>query len=156
MAQETIFQTEGVFHRYMHYTHVSFLFCTERDYSNIHIRLDYDPLFCEAGEPELRQAMRDALKDQIYRTDEPYVTEKVDKAFPIKNQISVAVRGPQGWLGEHHAFDGGDSITLGPDASVGFFRAPCAAGQYEIVLHVFAVYTPDCRYSVKITGEVEQ
>ncbi|MBQ6595637.1 MAG: hypothetical protein IJH78_08280 [Clostridia bacterium] len=154
--RDMIFHTKGVFYRDTYYVHVSFLVDVRRPYRRVRVYLAYDPLFCEAPDARQVQEMRDALRDQIYRTDEPFVQNCVDRAYPIKNEISIAARGPAGWLGEHHSFiDGTDEVILGEEATDGFFRRPNEAGQYEIVLHVFGVYTPECRYSLEITGEDE-
>ncbi len=97
--------------------------------------------------------MRQALAEQIFRTDEPFVSQCIEKAYPIKNEISVAIRGPGLWLGEHHSFIGGrEEIVLGEKPTPGFFPAVNAAGQYEFVLHLFGIYSPECRYEFEVIG----
>ena len=150
---DTLFRTKGVFYRDTYYVHASFLVDVRRPYSAINVQLAYDPLFCEASDERQREEMRQALAEQIYRTDEPFVSECIEKAYPIKNMISVAIRGPENWLGEHHCFNGGlEEIRLGEDPTPGFFPAPNTAGQYEFVLHVFGIYTPECHYEFDVTG----
>ncbi|MBR2570537.1 MAG: hypothetical protein IKE30_00175 [Clostridia bacterium] len=154
--RSTLFKTNGVFYRDTYYAHVSFLVEVRAAYRAIEISFRYDPLFCESADERQREEMRQALAEQIYRTDEPFVTECMDRAYPIKNGITVAVRGPEQWLGEHHAYTGHEELVLGERPSPGFFAVPNREGQYEFVLHVFGIYTPECRYSLEIVGVNEE
>lgn len=152
MERETLLRTEGTFHPFMHYSHVTFLIPVEKCYDTIDVELKYAPLFFDGKDPELETMMRAALKDQIMRTDEDYVQEVMKKCMPIKNQISIAINGPDGWRGEHHFFPGEQVVTIsGSNSTDGFVNAKNGAGLYEIVLHVFAVYN-DVNYSMKVTG----
>lgn len=148
-----LFEASGTLYQYTHYSHLSYLFNVEHPYRRLIVELEYDPLFCEAGTPEMEAMMRQALREQIYRTDEEFVSGVLKKAFPIKNQISVAIRDPKMWRGEHHCFAGSDRIELSAESSCGFFSCENPVGAYEIVLHVFAIYTPECHYWLKVRGE---
>lgn len=148
-----LFETKGTLYQYTHYVQTTFQFDVERDYRQLVIEFQYDPLWCETGTPQMREMMRQALHEQIQRQDEPFVSQVLDKAFPIKNQISLAVRAPDMWLGERHGFTGNDVIVLGGAPTDGFIAHENKAGAYQVVLHVFAVYSPECRYSLAVRGE---
>lgn len=157
MQKKVIFKTSGIFYRDTHYAHVSFLIDIDKEYRRIRIVFKYSPVVCEVPDEAQKQEMRCALAEQIFRTDEPYVTDCIERVYPVKNEISVAVRNPNRWLGEHHCFvDGRDEIVLGESATYGFFQEPNIPGQYEFVLHVFSIYTPECSYTLEILGEDEE
>ena len=151
---EIVLKTKGTFYKYIHYTHVSFIFPVEKIYRSIVVDFSYAPLFLEEQNPDFAGMMREALATQIYRNDEPYVSNVIQKAIPIKNQISIAIKGPDGWRGEHHFFPGEQRIKLGKDCTTDkFIGKQNTIGMYELILHIFAVYTDSCDYVLTVTGE---
>ncbi|WP_428771586.1 hypothetical protein V1L52_05925 [Treponema sp. HNW] len=152
--KEILLKTEGTFHKYFHYSHVSFLFPIEKKFEAIIINFSYRPLFLKKNNFFLIKMMKDALKNQIYRTDEPYVSNVIKNAIPIKNQISIAVKDPNGWRGEHHFFPGKEQIVLGKTVTTdGFVNTENETGMYELVLHIFGIYTDKCDYILSVIGE---
>lgn len=156
-AAGILFETKGTLYKYTHYNHISFVIDVEKEWKNIVIELEYSPLFCNEHDPELDGLMKKALAEQIYKTEPEYVNQVLKKVIPIKNEISIAVKDPQMWRGEHHFYQneepGGDIVTLGEKSSFGFFNSRNPIGLYEIVLHVFAIHTDECQYHLRILGE---
>lgn len=54
---------------------MTFQFGVERAYRRVVIEFQYQPLWCETGTPQMEEMMRQALKEQIMRQDEPFVKE---------------------------------------------------------------------------------
>lgn len=148
-----LFEAEGRLKRGTKYVHISYLFDVEEVYNRIVIDLSLSPYRTAGHSPEMREEMKQAIREQIFITDPAAVQEMIEQTAPLRNMCSIAVRTPDGWRGEDHKFVESRTITLSESGTTPCFKnGRNSVGKYEIVLHVYAVFTDVCNYTLTVRG----
>ena len=134
------------------YYHISYTFEIPEEYKALEVLLEYEPEKQTSPPEYLEQEIRDAARTEIFREDSQTISALMELC-PLKNLISLAVKGPDGWRGEDHKFLCRRKIRLAEqDSTPCFTNGRNLPGQYELVLHVYAVFTDSLQYRVEVRG----
>ncbi len=134
------------------YYHISYTFEIPKEYKVLEVLLEYEPEKRTNPPKDLEKEVREAARTEIFREDPQTISDLINLC-PLKNLINLAIKGPDGWRGEDHKFLCRREICLAEEGSTPCFsNGKNLPGQYELVLHVYAVFTDSLRYRVEVRG----
>ncbi len=121
------------------FTHRKVEFSVPTDAKRIVVTARYTPKYLEdyaQAEPMIEACMR--TQGQIERPD----PADMRRCMPLSNHLSYSLDGPDGWLGTAHRHNPEQVLTVGAQATEGFFDTPILrAGDYALTISVNSIVT---------------
>ena len=146
-----LFSVSGMLNPSNSKCNISYSFYLTQEYDAIQIHFVYKPKVL-LNKTISKKIIQDSVK-RYTAYDRKNELENWEKYLPVKNLLTIALSGPDGFRGCAHRQNHNQYINLSEDrASAGMLPGRIKPGLWTVTVSAHAVVTTRCEYRIQITG----